>query len=65
MWLGLTALESPRMLGYFGLFVWFLFILFLAALGSQLQHVGSFVSARELFVAVRGLLSSCGVWASL
>ena len=33
--------------------------------GSSLWHTGSFVVACRLFVATRGLLSSCGVWASL
>ena len=30
-------------------------------MGSSLRPVGSFVGARGLFVAMHGLLSSCGV----
>ena len=43
----------------------FLIFIYLAASGllAQLCHVGSFVAGRGLFVAARGLLSSCGVWA--
>ena len=32
--------------------------------GSSLQHAGSFVGIHRLFIAVRGLLSSCGAWAA-
>ena len=32
-------------------------------MGSLLRHVGSCVAVHRLFVAVCGLLSSCGVWA--
>ena len=47
-----------------------LFIYFLAASGLScstqdllLRHTGSFIAARELFVVVRGLLSTCGTQA--
>ena len=36
---------------------------FLAALGSSLRHVGSFIVARGLFVAARRLVSGCGAQA--
>ena len=50
---------------YFYLFIYFGCIgSSLWHLGSLLQHAGSFfvVAAHGLFVAVCGLLSSCGLW---
>ena len=43
----------------------FFFYYFFGCIGSSLQHAGSFIAARGLFVAALGLLSSCGAWVSL
>ena len=58
----LTASPMILFLKNIYLFIWLCWVL-VAAAGSSLRHMGSFVVECRFFVTACGLLSSCGAWA--